>query len=410
MGQTVGHHGYMHREALGPMVRRLRQSRGWSQQRLADALNDASGVPTLTRGDVSRWERGRRTPRHWLPFLAVVLAVPREELEAATVAGEEPAVPAVPRTVADFLPPGDPLAPLATRSGRQIGASTVADLAARVHGLRLADDVVYGRDLIGPALRELESAVTLYRQTTHTETVGRELLSVIGELAQIAGWVASDAGEHAEAERIYRLGLSAAQTAQDRTLAGQLLGSLAYQVANVGDAREAVRMAVAAASTAGPDAPPRARALFLDRVAWAHAKAGDAQPAMWALAEAHDALTSGHGADEPTYTYWVTTEELEVMDARVFTELRRPLRAVPLLSRVLERYDASHARELALYLSWLAVALADANEPEESAAVATRMLSLRESGSERTADRARVVLARLEPFRDVPEVRDLLAA
>ncbi|MEU0483712.1 hypothetical protein ABZ260_31555 [Streptosporangium sp. NPDC006013] len=37
-------------------------------------------------------------------------------------------------------------------------------------------------------------------------------------------------------------------------------------------------------------------------------------------------------------------------EARAYTELRRTLRAVPLLTEVLTRYDATHVRELALYL------------------------------------------------------------
>lgn len=97
------------------------------------------------------------------------------------------------------------------------------------------------------------------------------------------------------------------------------------------------------------------------------------------------------------------------MDARVHTELRRPLRAVPLLRDVLSTYTTTHARELALYLSWLAVALVDANEPEEAASVAARVLDLSaDVTSERTAARSRVVLAKLEPFRAVPEVREVL--
>lgn len=80
----------------------------------------------------------------------------------------------------------------------------MADLQQRVHGLRLADDVIAGGDLIRPALRELRSAVKLYRESSHTDDVGRELLRQIGELAQIAGWIASDAGQHSEAEQIYR--------------------------------------------------------------------------------------------------------------------------------------------------------------------------------------------------------------
>jgi hypothetical protein len=84
---------------------------------------------------------------------------------------------------------------------------------------------------------------------------------------------------------------------------------------------------------------------------------------------------------------------------------------VPLLTEVLARYDTAHTRELALYLSWLAVALADANEPEEAASTARRMLELSaDVASDRTTDRARVVLDRLGPYNTVPEVRELLSS
>ncbi|MFI7100175.1 helix-turn-helix domain-containing protein [Streptomyces sp. NPDC050161] len=403
-------------ETVRAMIKRLRRVHGWSQARLAEKLNEAArDLPelglnaNLSRHDVYRWESGLRKPREWLPVLATVLGVSREQLEEATAVGDVPPSPD-PRTVDDFLPPGDPFAPLAGGLGPRIGRSTVIDLAGRVHGLRLADDVVYGRDLIGRARRDLKSTVTLYRETTHTEVIGRDLLRVIAELAQIVGWVFSDAGEYAEADRVYRLGLSAAQKAQDGTLAGQLLSTLSYQVANQGAPSEAVEMATAAVEIAGPDAPARARALFRDRAAWAHTKAGHPQEAIKALGTAHEALTDGHGADEPDWTYWVCVEELEVMDARVYTELHKPLRAVPLLTHVLDRYEATHARELALYLSWLAVAYADANEPEEAAATARRMLKLGTGGaSERTAARGRVVLERLTPFAKMPEVAALLS-
>ncbi|MFI2290884.1 transcriptional regulator [Streptomyces niveus] len=359
---------------------------------------------------MSRWEIGIRSPREWLPFLAQVLQVPREILERAKAVQPVESAPPM-RSVADFLPEGDPLAPLGARTGRRIGAGQVGDLAQRVHGLRLADDLVYGKDLIGPALRELQAAVKLYRDGTHTEEVGRELLGAIGELAQIAGWVASDAGEHAEAERIYRLGMSAAQAAGDGVLSGNVAGSLAYQWSNTGRTADAVGLARAALEDAGPDAPAKARALYLDRVAWAHTRAGQDRPAMTALGKAAEALSEDSAdIESPSYLYWMDAGELQVMEARVFTELRRPLRAVPLLTDVLRRYDASHARELALYLSWLAVAYADANEPEAAAGTASRMLTLGQSGSERTAERTRIVLERLRAYRDVPEVAELLAS
>ncbi|MFE7278565.1 helix-turn-helix domain-containing protein [Streptomyces sp. NPDC057623] len=338
-------------------------------------------------------------------------------LAARLLDGETHTQPSVP-TLDDFLPEGDPLSLLTVRSPRRVGVGEVTDLQKRVHGLRLADDVLAGGDLIGPALRELRSTVRLYRENTHTEEVGRALLVQIGELAQIAGWIASDAGRHEEAERIYRLGLSAAKQAEDMTLAGNLAGSLAYQMSNSGSAAqiaEGLTLAQAALHDAGEDAPGKARALYWDRVAWAHTQAGgteNARAAMRALGEAGEAL--GQGDDDidepPAYLYWVDAGELQVMESRVYTELRRPLRAVPLLRDVLGGYDATHTREMALYLSWLAIALADANEPEEAAGVAERVIRIAaDVASERTAERVRVVLARLQEYADVPEVATLLA-
>ncbi|MEV5710047.1 hypothetical protein [Actinoallomurus sp. NPDC052274] len=285
----------------------------------------------------------------------------------------------------------------------------VADLLVRIHRLRLADDVLAGGDLVGPAVRELDTAVAMHRAGGFSEQVGRSLLSAIGELAQIAGWIASDAGLDRRAEEIYQLGISAAREAGDRTSAANLVGSLAYHKTNTGALETGLDLAGAALDEAGDDAPPRAKALFWDRVAWAYAKTGQALPAARALGRASETLSRHGGEEDPSYLYWVDEGELQIMEARVHVELRRPLRAVPVLTEVLGRYDSTHARELALYLSWLAVALADANEPEEAADTARRVLELSaDMPSERTARRSHAVLARLRPFRDVQEVRNLI--
>jgi transcriptional regulator with XRE-family HTH domain len=395
-------------ETLGRLLRRLRKSHGWTQERVAEKLNEISGLATATRGDVYRWEADKRSPKFWLPYLAKLFQVPREQLEAATVGNAAPA-PAV--TLAELLPTEtDTFALITGRGGREVGRAAAVDLTARVHGLRLADDVLAGGDLIVPAFRELHAAVRLYRDSTHTELVGRALLVAIGELAQIAGWIASDAGRNDQAERAYQLGISAAREAGDPTLSGNLISSLAYHYANAGRTADAVTLSTAAIEEAGPTAPARALALSHDRAAWAHTKAHNATEAIRSLRLAEAALTDHTpGADEPGYLYWVDAGELQVMEARAYTELHRPLRAVPLLTDVLGRYDTTHARELALYLSWLAIAYADANEPEQAAEAATRMIDLSaEIPSERTAERSRVVLRRLQEFYDVPEVSRLL--
>ena len=403
------------RRRFGAYLARLREDADLSQRKLAEHLCRTSGTTSVTRNEVSRWERGDRLPDTWLPSLAAAFAVPLEDLEraAAYARGEDAGrLPGALANLNELLPgDGEALEPLDLAHGREVGREAVDALAARVHALRQADDVLACGELIGPAFRELHSAVMLFRESAHADEVGRALLVQIGELAQIAGWIASDGGWHAQAERAYRLGATAARQAEDAQLLTHVVGSLAYQAANVGRERDAVDLAEAVIAEAGSAIHPTARALVHDRLAWAYTRAGESQPAMRALAAAHEALTeAGTSVDlAPAWAYWVTPDELDVMDARVFTELHRPLRAVPLLADVLGRYDTTHARELGLYLSWLAVALADANEPEEAAAVASRMLAI-DVASDRIAERRRIVLRRLAAFEDVAEVRELLAA
>jgi transcriptional regulator with XRE-family HTH domain len=395
-------------------LRAERRNRLWSQKEMARRLVEAAdeetrkGLPareTIVRR-IKAYEAGHNQPRDPYRLLyARVFGASEAELF------DMPQAPCRP-TLDDVLaklPDSDALTPLPTQTGRRIGMSTIADLSARVHRLRLADDVLAGGDLLQPAFRELDAVTRLYREATCTEHTSRALLAVIGELAQITGWIASDAGRHEQAANVYQLGIRAAREAGDGTLESNLLGSLAYQTANLGNPQEGVTLAHAALDAAGPHAPARARALAWDRLAWAYVQVEEAEPAVRALEEARAALEQHGGEDEPAYLYWVDASELQIMEARAFTELRRPLRAVPLLTDVLDRYDATHARELALYLSWLVVALADANEPEEAARAAWRMYDLsKDVASDRTGRRHRVVLDRLAPYRDVPEVWEVI--
>jgi transcriptional regulator with XRE-family HTH domain len=70
--------------SIGPLLAELRVERGLSQLRLAERLCAAAGVATVSRCEVSRWERGLRVPgSFWLGWLAAVLEVPPHRLSAA---------------------------------------------------------------------------------------------------------------------------------------------------------------------------------------------------------------------------------------------------------------------------------------------------------------------------------------
>ncbi|RKN40389.1 hypothetical protein [Streptomyces hoynatensis] len=290
-----------------------------------------------------------------------------------------------------------------------------ADLILRrCHAFRLADDVVAGGDLVAPVMRELKAAKELYTHSAHTGAVGRALLTGIAELAQLAGWVASDAEglPGADPARLYRLGAAAAKEAGDRPLLGHLRGSLAYYETNRGNTALGAQIAHTLRGESGEEAPPRARSVASDRIAWCSVRLGDTQTALRAVEQSIEDLEEFEPGEDDNrrWLYWVSHAERTVMQARVYTEARRPLHAVPLLRTVLHSYPATHTRELALYRSWLAIALLDANEPEEAAGVARQMLELSATvPSARAAARGELLVRRLREHDDVPEVADVLA-
>jgi transcriptional regulator with XRE-family HTH domain len=62
---------------FGCRLARLRRERGLSQRQLADRLCQLAGAATVSRNEISRWERGVRLPAQaWLGWLAVALGTP----------------------------------------------------------------------------------------------------------------------------------------------------------------------------------------------------------------------------------------------------------------------------------------------------------------------------------------------
>lgn len=242
-------------------------------------------------------------------------------------------------------------------AGRRVGESLTSELESRVIELRHLDDVVGGGDLWPLVHRELAEVRSVVRSMSYTARIGQRLSTVVAELSQLAGWVASDAGHYAQARHAYLSGVSAARDAGDRVLAGQLLSSLSYQMANVGNPADAALLARSAVVGA-TSATPRVRALFLERVAWASARSRDHDGTKRALDAVDNTFEHSDGLDEPEWVYWLDRNEISVMAGRCLIELGRPQAAEPLLTEAIARYEPQHAREVALYETWLAEAYA----------------------------------------------------
>jgi hypothetical protein len=64
------------------------------------------------------------------------------------------------------------------------------------------------------------------------------------------------------------------------------------------------------------------------------------------LGRAEEALAATDG-QTPDYAAWIDENELAIMTGRCWSELHRPLRAVPVLERALGSYSDAHARDKA---------------------------------------------------------------
>ncbi|MBP2338748.1 tetratricopeptide (TPR) repeat protein [Saccharothrix coeruleofusca] len=401
--------------SIGELLRRLRAGAGRSQSEQADVLSERAGR-AVTRNEVSRWETEKRmlTP-YWQQHYADSFGIPVGIVKRAVAAAkarrrleqrEHHGGDDVQRR--EFLGAMAGLAvtlPGVARSevGSRLGVGDVRMMLMRSARLRRLDDYLGGADTVHLYATELAATTKLVREASCTTAVRKACTAVIAEQAQLAGWAAFDAGMHDVAKQHYTTSFAAAKEAEDAALAGNALAFLAYQQVTVD--KPNVETATASYAIAERQATPKVRALLLERMAWTHAVAGQADAADRALAEAAEVVHQRDERPEPDWVFWVDEDEIKIMAGRCWTQLRRPLRAVPVLEDVLSRYGDTHARDKAMYLTSLAHAYLDAGEVEQAATITERAARLASGvGSVRPAEKIQKLVRRLKPHRSLPMV------
>ncbi|WP_144121500.1 helix-turn-helix domain-containing protein [Catellatospora sichuanensis] len=431
----------MSRPPLGRLIAETRRRRGYSQTRLAALLCAAAEVTTVTRHEVSRWERGDRLPgAQWLAWLALVLDLPPAWLAAAARPVDRSAptdgVTRLHRLAEQWLrhavhgdaAPGESwrLADLgAARSpagsghaaagsvhtgwGRFLvrpGDREAAQLDRHIAELRRMDDLVGGADLAPVAHRCWSQAADRLHRARGADR--RRLLRPTTELAQLAGWTAADAGDRATALRAYRAGLVLAMEADDTALGGHVLGGASHLLCEA-DPRAAWRLARIAAAGTRRVGSPGLRALLAHRAALAAARAGDGRAAADGLLVARRLGDRVRPEHEPSWLYWLDQTELAAMTGRCLVVLDRPVRALPLLEQPgLRRPRRGQPRTRAVYAGWLARALLGVGEVEQACAVgADAAVEAVRAGSVRAAEQTRELSVRLAARTQTRAVRDL---
>lgn len=194
---------------IGQMIRAARQRLRMSQYTLADRLAAVSGKPTMGRDRVARWERGRQVPRReWRQWLAVVLDVPADRLDAGAAAarrqsrlGHAAAVTPEPQNGTARRPQGTPALLPVFRSRVQAGilaatllnpdrAFSLTELAEHAGGslasvskeAKLLEDA-------GILVRRNDGAIRLMRAATDRATIGplTELIRGTYGVPQVVG-------------------------------------------------------------------------------------------------------------------------------------------------------------------------------------------------------------------------------
>ncbi|WP_051798355.1 helix-turn-helix domain-containing protein [Catenuloplanes japonicus] len=420
---------------LGPLLAAMRRGHGWSQQRLADLLCDASGAPTVTRHEISRWERQERVPGgFWLGWLATVLGTdPSALTRAAAVVRRalpaDAARPAVPGAAAETAalrraahawladPSGDADARAAPALSRRLArlAATLSPatappvgragpVPAPLPGLRRLDDLVGGADLAATLVHRLGPPPAAPGRAAAPAAAAPAVLTAIAERAQLIGWVAADAGRWRTAVAAHRVAVQAAHAAGARALAGYALSSASHLITEAGDPATGLLLAHTARAGATRASTATGRALLLHRTALACAVAGSERAAQSALDAARRAAEASDPVRDPAWLYWLTGDELDGMTGRCLAALGRPMRAAePLRHAVLA---APGPRTAALHGTWLARAYADGGDVERACAAGSVALhdAIR-AGSVRAATQVRRLQSRLAVHAAHPAAR-----
>jgi tetratricopeptide (TPR) repeat protein len=252
----------------------------------------------------------------------------------------------------------DPEPLRAVDAGGRVGTATVEALGCLVAELRRRDDEEGGADLLDLVEPELQFVARLMTRGSYPETVSRALHLRLAELAELAGWVAYDAGRYATAAHYFAAALAASEAAGDRVFGSYVLAMWGFAETDAGRPSDAVTMLRSAEAGVRGSAGPKVHAVLGTWEARAAARGGRAARRQFerTLAHAGEVYARGAADDGPDWAYWMIQPELTAEAGRGFTLVGDWRTAVTYLTQGLAALGPGYQRDRALYLSYLAEA------------------------------------------------------
>jgi transcriptional regulator with XRE-family HTH domain len=331
-------------ETFGALMRRLREASGRSQGEQAQLMSDLRGdgeQPTITRAEISRYERGGRVPRPRIARLyARSFGVPEGELLRAAAAERSARMAAGALTVdGDDLVAGggeddmrrrafmgaalgvaaEPWGRLAAAlDGAPVDAAAAHDVDQRTMAMFEAETQLPARQLYAGLGAHLDH-ITALLPTSGTHR--GQLLIAAGETAALAGWMAYDMGDLATARRYYDTATRAGQAAGHPPVQALVLAYTSYAVDDPTTARSMLRAAQQQLRTPGC---ATARAWVSAREAEESAAIGDREGALRAVERAQAVYDYAQPDGEQAWVRFFSRARLDSMTVAAYARLDHP--------------------------------------------------------------------------------------
>lgn len=253
--------------------------------------------------------------------------------------------------------------------GRLVGRPDI-DMIRRITGVYRALDNQYGGGHVRDSVvRFLDGEVATLLRGRYDVRTGKALLSAAAEMTQLAGWSTYDMGMNGLAQGYMVQALRLAAAAGDRALGAEILAAMSHQAAYMHAAVEAVDLARAAGRAAADAGVTAIQAEAAVLEAQGHASGKDEAACAVALDRAERALDRADRTSDPQWIGYFDEAYLAAKFGHCFTALGRGDLAQRFAVRSLEMDGRHYARGRQFNLALLAVAHAQAGDPEQASVI-----------------------------------------